>query len=575
MVLFLFYNKGSILMKYNYFDILNKSQKKIFILIIFLTFVGSILETIGIASVFPILSVITTDQNELQNYKYIILLNKFLDLDFTNKQNAIKFFAVFLVIFFLCKNLYLFFIKFFSESYLFKLRHELSYKIFKNIIYTSYSEIIKKNSSFYITLSINVVSEIVNSIFSALVFLIKEILLFIIILILLLIFNFTFTLLTLIIFTSFSLIIYLFSKNKLSKWSKKKIFHDELQLRNINESISLIKFLKILNLEKFFLDKFSINNLKTNMLSRNLVVLDQIPNLFFETIIIFFVGLTILVFNDTKDILNLIPILAVFALIALRLRSSVTYILKSLHNLKYGREFIKTYIDNLSETNFEKPDFIRLKNSINVKNLNFSYKQKKIINNFSLKINKGDIIGIKGQTGSGKTTLIDLITGLLKKNSGEIFVDEKKLTDQNLFNLLKIGYVPQDVYLIDGTIRENIDFSLFNENKNLIKKVLDISELSEFVYEAERGVNTYIAENGKYISGGQKQRIGIARAIFSNPDLLILDEATNALDKVTQKKIYKNLRQLKITTIIISHQTDNLDICDKIINFENFQGKYE
>ena len=559
-------------MKYNYFGLLKSSQKINFILIIFLVFFGTILETIGIASVFPILSVIISEQSDLQNYKYIIFLDDLFNFDFSNKKKAIEFFSIFLIIFFIFKNLYLFFIKFFSENYLFKLRHELSYKIFKNTIYKNYSDVIKKNSSFYITLSLNVVSEIVNSIFSAIIFLIKEILLFVIVLILLLIFNFKFTIITLLIFTSFSLLIYLFSKNKLSKWSKKKIFYDEMQLRNINESLSLIKFLKILNLEKFFLNKFSINNLKTNILSRNLVVLDQFPNLFFETIIIFFVGSTILIFNNPKDILNLIPILAVFALIAIRLRSSVTYILKSFHNLKYGREFIKTYFDNLTHIDLEESKFISFKNHINIENLNFGYGQKKIINNFSITINKGDIIGIKGQTGSGKTTLVDLIIGLLKKNSGKIFVDNEELKNKKLFNLIKIGYVPQDVYLIDGTVKENIEFDFINKNTISLKKIIDISELYEFIDKSEKGVDTYIAENGRYISGGQKQRIGIARALFANPDLIILDEATNALDKVTQTKIYNNLKNLKITSIIISHQTENLDICDKLINIKDYKG---
>ena len=151
-----------------------------------------------------------------------------------------------------------------------------------------------------------------------------------------------------------------------------------------------------------------------------------------------------------------------------------------------------------------------------------------------------------------------------KRDKGEIFLDNKNIHEKNLFDLIEIGYVPQEIFLLNESLRNNLTF-LSDLDQKVLQKSIECSELSDLIKSLSKGLDTEIKENGKNISGGQKQRIGIARALYKQPEVLILDEATNALDQITQEKIYKNVKSMNLTTIIISHQKENLKIFDKVI----------
>ena len=183
-------------------------------------------------------------------------------------------------------------------------------------------------------------------------------------------------------------------------------------------------------------------------------------------------------------------------------------------------------------------------------------------------LKKGDFIGIIGETGSGKSTLINLFTGLLKPSEGKIEVD-----GLNIFSNLsewhkKIGYVPQSIYLMDDTIKKNIAFGLREDDidDNSVKQAVEKASLSEFLKNLPNGLDTIVGEKGIRISGGQQQRIGIARALYRDPEILILDEATSSLDQSTEKKIMDSIQFLKRkkTLIIVTHRLSTVDKCDKI-----------
>ena len=191
-----------------------------------------------------------------------------------------------------------------------------------------------------------------------------------------------------------------------------------------------------------------------------------------------------------------------------------------------------------------------------------------------MKIPARQTVGIIGKSGSGKTTTIDLILGLLKPNEGEIYVDNFLIDENNVESWQSnVGYVPQQTFLIDDTISSNIAFGVKKEKIDFsqVKKVAMIANLDSFITnELENGYSTIIGERGIRLSGGQRQRIGIARALYSNPNLLVLDEATNALDKKTEKVVLDALKKLKnkITIIIISHHLSTLRDTDKIFVME-------
>ena len=183
-------------------------------------------------------------------------------------------------------------------------------------------------------------------------------------------------------------------------------------------------------------------------------------------------------------------------------------------------------------------------------------------------IKKGDVIGIIGETGSGKSTLINLLIGLLKPSEGKVEVDELNINLNLPEWYKKIGYVPQSVYLTDDTIRKNIAFGL-RENDidgDLIREAVEKASLNKFLNSLSDGLETIVGEKGIRLSGGQQQRIGIARALYRDPEILILDEATSSLDQSTEKKIMRSIQYLKRkkTLIIITHRLSTVENCDKI-----------
>jgi ABC-type multidrug transport system fused ATPase/permease subunit len=193
-----------------------------------------------------------------------------------------------------------------------------------------------------------------------------------------------------------------------------------------------------------------------------------------------------------------------------------------------------------------------------------------------LQSKKNKFIGIIGHSGSGKTTLVDIISGLLKVDQGDIFIDNVNINDNLSALTNKIAYVPQDVFLLEDTIKSNIIFSELSEgnqnyNEHKLKKAIENSNLTNFVDNLSNKLDTYIGEDGVQLSGGQKQRIGIARALYKDSDIIIFDESTSALDKDTENKILFEINKLKeIKTIIyITHKENTLKYADEIYKISN------
>lgn len=227
-------------------------------------------------------------------------------------------------------------------------------------------------------------------------------------------------------------------------------------------------------------------------------------------------------------------------------------------------------LENIKEDKIENPiDSETLYNnlkSIKLEDVNFTYKNKKIFKNANLEVNKGDIVAIYGESGIGKSTLLKLILGIIEKQSGDICFllnnGDKQAINNNTRNMFT--YVPQGKFILTGTIRENITFVNENISEEELNKALEVSNCKSFIEGLEEGLETNIGERGKNLSEGQIQRLAIARAIASNAPILILDEITSSLDRVTEKEVLNNIRKLKNRTcIIVTHRSSISDICDR------------
>ena len=291
--------------------------------------------------------------------------------------------------------------------------------------------------------------------------------------------------------------------------------------------------------------------------------------------------------KSSTNITEYFPKLALFAAAAFRIMPSISRLIVNFQALKFAipsvnklyKEFpLKNHLS--IPTNSSK--IIDFKKEINISNLSFKYPDnaENILQDINVKIKFGESIGIVGKTGEGKSTFIDLICGLLEPQNGSILVDNNNILN-NLRSWQKhIGYVTQNTYLLDDTIKENIIFGR-DEHKDLNRNLtnsIKLAQLDKLISRLPDGLDTIVGDRGTRLSGGQIQRIGIARAIFNNSQVLIFDEATSALDTETEKNFINDIYKLKVnkTLIIISHRISVLEHCDHIYNIKNksiFQEK--
>ena len=355
---------------------------------------------------------------------------------------------------------------------------------------------------------------------------------------------------------------------------------DSKSSKIILETFGGIKDIFVLGRKQFFLNNFfKQNHLKASVSLRQLTI-SQFPRLYLELVAVFgLIGFILLMTYRNEDPKVLISTVGVFVAATFKIIPSINRLIASIQLLKYYKSSLSIIYNELvclkteeipSNQNLDSYVF---KDKIQLLNLSFGYNNTTLLQDVNLEINKGDSIGIVGESGSGKSTLIDLLLGFQKPSKGLITIDDVDLNDVILSFRSKIGYVSQELYLIDDSILNNIAFGINKDEINIerVHEVIKLSQLETLIENSKDGVNTRVGERGVQLSGGQKQRIAIARALYSNPDILILDEATSALDSKTENSIIKTVEGLKgnVTIIIISHKLSILDMCNKVFKISD------
>lgn len=376
-------------------------------------------------------------------------------------------------------------------------------------------------------------------------------------------------------------------RKKITEQGKIQNEYSALYIKCINQSLGAIKETKVSCKEEFFLDAFRKAYFEYGKANGKFLFMNQLPRMLIETIIV--CGLLLLIItklmlgNQPEEI---VPLLGVLALAAFRLMPSANRIVNLSNGIRFQMPLFNELYEDLliiknkgakeTETCLQKPESrMDFENVVSVEELSFAYPEieKQVLNNISFSIPKGKFVGIVGPSGAGKTTFVDILLGLLAPSKGKISVDGKNIYDDIRTWQANLAYVPQSIYLIDGTIRENIALGVDEKEINdaLINKVLQMAELYDFVQELPAGIDTTVGERGVKLSGGQRQRIGIARALYYQPQVLVLDEATSALDNETEKSITDTILKLKgkITIIAVAHRLTTLAQCDFKVKFEN------
>ena len=543
--------------------ILGEGHKKNIIIFIILMFMNTIFELLSLGAFIPILLVLF-DENFLQNK----ILISVLPLDFLiSKNNLLIFFVLLLSGIYIVKSVFQIYFNHFRLKFITGLQVNLINDLYKRYIFQEYSFVTHINSPTIVRNLTGEVNGFVSRVLMPLINILIDFLTVFFVLISLMFFEPLGSLIMLSSILLFSFLFYFATKNKISNLGLERQDLEFKRLREIQESFKIFREIKLLSLEKFFIQNFNIYNSKVYKLFKKEALIATLPKILFELIIVILLSLIIMLFIKINyDSKQIITILSIFTLAAVKLLPIFNKILISFQQINFGLPYL-----NITYTEFKKyqlkiiknnSDETSFKESIIFKAVNFNYGEKNLFKNLNLKIKKGDITHIKGPSGSGKTTFLDLLSGLLKPNSGDVLVDNKNINNNLRMYQGSITYIPQTIYLLDDTIRANITLGQKDQDIDMdkLKKCLELSCLNDFIKSLKYGVYSQVGENGIKISGGQKQRIGIARGFYLNSDIIILDEATNAIDLDTVEKIYKNISTYaKNKTILVTSHHDYFD----------------
>ena len=531
----------------------------------------NLLDVIGIGLFFPAL-------NFLINLETGILFLDNIIESFNLTQNEIIFYLLISIsLVFLIKNLLVIYINIFQTKFSSELSYDLSRDLFSQYLSMPIIFHSSLNSSRLLRNTTDEVFIFVKFIVTSILLIFSDLALLFIFSILLVSLSSIKTILVLILFSIVAILIYYFSKDKIKSYGEKRLVLAENVLKFIREGFSSIREIKIYNLKDYFVTRYREEGQKTIPLSIFINLVAALPKVIFEMCaLILFVLLIFYSLSIKQNIDQLLPILTILVLSIYRIAPSVVRILQNFQRIKHympsfyslnsAFEFNKDKIDPV----IEKEDLNFNFESIELKNIFFNYKEnEKILHDINLKIKKGSRLLIQGKSGCGKSTLLDILCSLLTPEEGEILINEFKATELDKKKLLsKVSYVSQIPFLLDNDIISNV--ALGKQNNHDLKKIikiLKIVELTNFISNLNNNVSERLGERGALISGGQKQRIAIARALYFDPQILILDEATNSIDYETEIKILNNIinEYPNLTIIKVSHSTHN---------YENLFKKY-
>ena len=554
--------------------ILDKKDKKNILIIIFISIIAAIFEIIGIGLIIPILNIFVSD-----NYTEFL---KFLPFNTDISKN--NFLIIMLLVFFIFYTLKFFLLRLLiyrQVNFSNNLFYWISKKLFKTYLLKDYLFHLNNNSAILMR---NLMSEC-NLFATGVVFhyvrIFSELIIFVAILIILLMYNFT----TTIIIGTFLIIIaaILLRRNsrKLKYWGELRSFHSAETLKQIQQSLASIKEIIINNLSNLFLGKFNIHHSKGIKAATHRDTVIQMPRLILELILVFVFVLFIIVFLKTgKSTDEILITIGIYSYASMKLLPIISKLIQSLQNIKFNYPAVDAIAKELSDIKDdivdtdEKKDIKKIE-SIIFKDVSYRYSDKLdyVLKDINCEIKNKDKIGIIGKTGSGKSTFLNIICGLLKSTNGTVFINEANIDEVNPNWKKMIGYVPQTVSIIDESILFNI--ALESDEKNVdIKKIDNILkdlDLYDLVYSMKNNIHESPGEKGVRMSGGQVQRLGIARALYNDPKLLILDEATSSLDESTETKILEDVfaKNPDCTIVSISHRKNSLKNCNKIFEIKD------
>ncbi|HBA68153.1 MAG TPA: ABC transporter ATP-binding protein [Lachnospiraceae bacterium] len=572
--------------------IFNRRQKVHLVLLGIMIFVGGIVETLGVSAMLPVISAIL-DQDALQSYEFrgVKVVEVIMDwLRIETIQNFTMVLLGMLIAVYVLKNVYTIWLTYEQNRFITVNKNKMISQVLREFLNRPYE--------FYLDADIPTVFRMTDSdipnLFQLMMVLLQfasEAIVFVFLAGVLVVTDWKMAVMMVSVFGIVTLLMSKGMKPRLNALGKK---NQEIQSRIAKwriQAIYGIKDVKVLHREEFFAYNYENSGKYGATLSQRYAVLNSIPRNLIETVFIgCLVGYIMVYIASGNDVDKLVAVLSIYAVAAIRLMPCLNRINTYLAEISYNQPCLDYVYENMkvSRKSMEENSYLQtgdyskkmgIKDKIQLENITYAYpnSEKKIFHHANMTIPYGKSVGIMGTSGAGKSTAVDIILGLLHVQEGKITCDGKNIFESYASWLAQIGYIPQSIYLIDESIRENIGFGIKVEDidEERIWETLEEAQLKDFVMSLPEGLDTKVGDRGVRLSGGQRQRIGIARALYNNPEILVFDEATSALDNETEAALMEAINSFhgKKTMIIIAHRLNTIENCDIIYRVS--EGKIE
>lgn len=570
-------------------SVLDKKQKHTMVWLGVMIFFGGILETLGVSAMIPVVTAIVSPDKMaeyINRFEFLGNICKALNIDVT-KGNSITIALIVLLIFiYIFKNLYLLLLARKQSTFISHTRNVMISRVLREFLNRPYEDYLGTDIPTIFRITDSDIPQMITLMLAMLNLATEAVVSFLIFLLLL----FQDVKLTIFIIAVFGILTLIVAKVIKPKLNRIGTNNQQVQSRIAKwriEAIYGLKDVKVLNREDFFIRNYYETGYTGANIARDYAVLNNLPRLMIEAVFIISV-LTYVAFyiSGEGDIEAMLTTMTTFAVAAVRVLPSVNRVNTYLTEIAYTEPSLNYVYENLQEgmkldtpmrasikKEIDKP--LILQDKIELKDIVYHYpnSEQLIFDHASMVVNRGQSVGIMGSSGAGKSTIVDILLGLLRAQEGTITCDGIDIFKNYESWLSQIGYIPQTIYLVDESIRDNIAFGIDADriDEDRIWEVLREAQLDEFIKFLPEGLDTTIGERGVRLSGGQRQRIGIARALYNNPDILVFDEATSALDNETEAAVMEAVDAFrgKKTMVIIAHRLNTIEKCDVIYKVED------
>ena len=561
-------------------SILNRGEKIKLVILFFMVGLGSILELLGVSAFSPLINLIT-DPSIIHTKWYLEWLYQALRIQDTRKFLSVV--ILIIIAIYIIKNVYLIWERNILYRYIFNVQKRVSVKLLKAYLNEPYSFFLTRNTAVLQRSLQSDTDSFVKAIKHFLELMIEAITCVVIIVYLFLV-SHSMTIIIAVILVGLVGFFALTTKKKTQKLGRDSQKYKAEIYQYMNQALGGVKEIKVLNREHTFLDKYEDSFGKFTYAQRVSEILGMVPKYCVEASCMtgLLVAILLKMYFGQKDLIDFIPQLSVFAIASVRLLPSVgrinqyfTYILYEQPSIALVYHDLQE-VENIEEEKKQNQDW-KLKSELRICSISYHYPNtdKNVLENASMVIRKGTMVGLVGASGAGKSTLADIILGLLTPQMGKIFADDLDVLKNVHTWQQEIGYIPQVIYLSDDSIRNNIAFGVPEDeiDDTRVRLAAEQAQLADFIDLLPDGYQTSVGDRGIRLSGGQRQRIGIARALYNDPELLILDEATSALDHDTETAVMEAIDHLQgqKTMIIIAHRLSTIANADCI--YEVADGK--